>query len=468
MRPMLDGLSEIRQHFFRDPTPVWHVCATPYTLLGMDEWVRGFRWISYADCFDGAHPRVFTPEQRTDETFPYDLLEEMNNDLLRHEQVRAHVSKFGPGQITALMFDEETCALAAGLGLDMIMPAPELRRRVDDKLETTRIGDRAGVASVPNVLGRVANWDDLQKLSASLGPDVVVQTAFGDSGTTTFFISSEVEYQRFAAQIAAEVEVKVMRRIKPAQAAIEGCVTREGTIVGPLMTEIIGFPELTPYRGGWAGNEVAPEAFTDTQREAASKGTARFGDALRDMGYRGYFEIDWLIDGNTGEMYLGEVNPRLSGASPLTNLAAFAHADAPLFLFHLLEYSDVDFRLDVDRLNRRWAHPSNHDDWSQLIVKYTDADNLRLTHAPPSGVWRLGDNGVASFRFAQTHRRTVEGDRDAFFLRIPKIGDRIRHADDLGILVFRGRAMTRERDLTDTARAWIKGIRAHFAGEPTG
>lgn len=54
----INGISEVRSHFFRDPTPCYNVCASPYTLLGMDEFVRGFRFISYADCFDDAHPRT--------------------------------------------------------------------------------------------------------------------------------------------------------------------------------------------------------------------------------------------------------------------------------------------------------------------------------------------------------------------------------------------------------------------------
>jgi hypothetical protein len=122
MKRTLRGLSEIRGHFQRDPTPMWYVCATPYTLMGMDEWVRGFRYVTWADCFDGAHPRVFVPEQRVDSTFPYDTLEEMNNDLLRHEQVRAHVKSYGPGRVVMMMFDDETRELAAGLGLELIMP----------------------------------------------------------------------------------------------------------------------------------------------------------------------------------------------------------------------------------------------------------------------------------------------------------------------------------------------------------
>ena len=31
-----------------------------------------------------------------------------------------------------------------------------------------------------------------------------------------------------------------------------------GTIVGPLLTEIIGHKKLTPYKGGWCGNEIFP------------------------------------------------------------------------------------------------------------------------------------------------------------------------------------------------------------------
>ena len=48
-----------------------------------------------------------------------------------------------------------------------------------------------------------------------------------------------------------------------------------------------------------------------------------------------------------------------------------AHADAPLFLCHLLEFSDVPFNLDVAELNDRWADPDMIDSWSQMVIKHT-------------------------------------------------------------------------------------------------
>ena len=45
----------------------------------------------------------------------------------------------------------------------------------------------------------------------------------------------------------------------------------------------------------------------------------------------------------------------------------------PLFLFHLLEYLDVDYEIDVAEINERWARLAAGDDvWSQLIIKETE------------------------------------------------------------------------------------------------
>jgi hypothetical protein len=36
--------------------------------------------------------------------------------------------------------------------------------------------------------------------------------------------------------------------------AIGGVATHTGTILGPLMSELIGHPQLTNFRGGYCGN----------------------------------------------------------------------------------------------------------------------------------------------------------------------------------------------------------------------
>jgi len=463
----LIGLSDIRRHFYRNEVPYWFVSATPFNLLGIDEWVRKFNFVNLIDCFDGHHPHVLAPPRDKDRVF--ESIEEITNHLLRHKDFVDEVESGGPGgKAVFLFFDEETEQICKELGLKVCFPPAKLREEMDSKIVTTRLGNEAGVPSVPNTLGKVDGYKSLLELAqrAGIGSDLVVQTAFGDSGHTTFFIDSEEDYRKYAEEIEAEDEVKIMKRIRCKGAALEACVTRHGTIVGPLMTELVGFKELTPYRGGWCGNEVNVEAFPQKVRDQARDYTFQFGEALKKRGYRGYFEVDYLLDLDRDELYLGEVNPRVTGASSMTNLAAFAHADAPLFLFHLLEYGDVDFEIDVDTLNQRWSDPDNIDDWGQLVIKYTSEEIQHVKKAPASGIYELQEDGSLQYMRMQTHRRTVQRDNRAFFLRIVGEGDYFYEGADLGILVSRGRLMNDNFELNERGRAWTKGIRSLYHGEP--
>ncbi len=464
----LRGVSEIRSWFRTTPTPVWFVSATAFNLLGMDRWVRRFGFLNYYDSFDGLHPNVFVPRHVAETEF--DSIEGICNYLLAHKEVVDHVQDRGPGKAVFLMFDEETEELAADAGLEVAFPSAALRRRLDSKLETTRLGNEAGVPSVPNVLGRASSWEELLGLAATvgLGHDLVVQTPYGDSGQTTFFLAAPPDWEATAEKLVDE-DLKVMKRIDCREAAIEGVITRHGTLVGPLMTELTGFPELTPYGGGWCGNDVFATALSADHRRQARLYTQLMGERLRREGYRGYFELDFLADTGSGAMYLGELNPRVTGASSMTNVTAVAYGDMPLFLFHLLEFMDVDFEIDVDALNRRWAQPQAIDEWSQFILKDT-ADVVELINAAPtSGIWRLDPTGHGGIRFVrrETDWHDVATEDEAFYLRIAAEGQYRYPGADLGILVTRGRLQTDDHQLTERAHAWIHGIKKNFWTAPS-
>ncbi len=457
----LRNVADIRRFFLTNETPIYFVGATNFNLLGLDEWVKGLRYINYIDCFDAQHPNVFVPGKMPHEVFQ--SIEEITNYLLEHKEVADYVNKRGPGgKALALMFDEQTEALARELNLEMCFPPAALRQRLDSKVVTTQIASEAGVESVPHVLTKVESYEALREAAADLGQHLVVQLPFGDSGHTTFFISHEEDWNKYAEEIVKEPIVKVMKRIRCRETAIEACVTRYGTIVAPLMTELVGFSELTPYKGGWCGNEIFPNAFTRTIRRKAQKMAFVIGERLKQEGYRGYFELDLLIDQDTGQIYLGELNPRFTGASSLPNHAVFALADAPLFLFHLLEWFDAEYKISVQQINQRWAKPENIDSWSQMVIKHT-ADTLDIvTKAPPTGIWHMDDEGNIHFSRYNTYRRAVESEAEAFFLRISNVGDYQYEGADLGILITRGRLMTPDFQLTERARAWIRGIRSYF------
>jgi len=319
---------------------------------------------------------------------------------------------------------------------------------------------------VPNVLGHADSYGKLSELAsnAGLGSDLVVQTPYGDSGKTTFFITSESDWARDSENIIGE-ELKIMKRINNHAAAVEAVNTSHGTVVGPFMTDLTGYPELTPYRGGWCGNDLFPEALSEAHRATAISHVRRLGDRLRQEGYRGFFEIDVLVDLDTDEVYLGEINPRISGASSMTNVTAGAYADVPLFLFHLLEFMDVDYTVNVEEINDRWRDLAAVDVWSQLIMKEPGDSVERILAAPRTGTWHLDDDGNLTFARVSNDWHDITGEDEAFFLRVLGPGDYRFKGADLGILVTKGRMQTAD-GLTKACRRYIDGIRAHYQSEP--
>jgi biotin carboxylase len=464
-RRALKGISEIRTFFRTNQQPIYFVGPTAFNLLGIDRWVRHFQYIAYYDSWDGQHPRVFAPKNQP--YVEFESSEQINNYLLRDPEVQAYLKRRGGTPMIAMVFfDEETEEICAELGYTLILPPDSLRRRLDSKIVTTQLGNEAGAPSVPNVLGTANSYAELSELAAScdLGTDLVVQTPYGDSGKTTFFIKSEADWDANSADIVDE-QLKVMKRINNKAVAVEACITRHGTIVGPFMTDLTGYPELTPYKGGWCGNDLFPEALSEAHRATAISHVRKLGDRLAKEGYKGFLEIDVLVDLDTDAVYLGELNPRISGASSMTNVTAGAYADVPLFLFHLLEFMDVDYTIDVEEINERWRELAAVDVWAQLIMKEPTDSVERILAAPRTGTWHLSDDGTLTFAQVSNDWHEVTHEDEAFFLRVYAPGDFRFKGADLGILVTKGRMQTAE-GLTERCRRYIDGIRAHYHSEP--
>jgi biotin carboxylase len=461
----LNGIPEVRSYFRTNTEPIYFFGPTCFNLLGIDRWVRNFHYVVYYDSWDGVHPRVFTPGRKP--CVEFDSNEEIVNYLLRDPEVQAFLSsRGGRPRVAMVFFDEETERICQELGYDLILPSDALRRRLDSKIVTTQLGNEAGAPSVPNVLVEIDSWNTLVRVAtdAALGTDLVVQTPYGDSGKTTFFIKTEGDWAASADDIVGQ-QAKVMKRINNKAAAVEAALTRHGTVVGPFMTDLTGYPELTPYKGGWCGNDLFPEALSDDHRAKAVDLVRRLGGRLGREGYKGFFEVDVLIDVDTDEVYLGELNPRISGASSMTNVTAGAYADIPLFLFHLLEYSDVDYQLDVEEINERWLELAAVDVWAQLIMKEPKDSVERIVEAPRTGTYHLDEDGTLRFVRQSYDWHDVTHEDEAFFLRVYGPGDYRFKGADLGILVTKGR-MQDAGGLTPRARRYIAAIRSMYVSEP--
>jgi len=464
----LRTVSDIHRFFRENETPIFFINGSDYNLMGAQTWIGQFSFITAIDYYEGHLPQLFCLKPHVPGGFSAMSLEDINTYLLNSDDVRKYImSKARPGEKSKaifLMFNENNEDLAKALHLDICHPPNELKQIFDDKINTVRLAEQVGVSSVPNVLSTVNSYAHLREVAGHLGEHLVVQKAFGDSGRTTFFISNESDFAACADLLTTDgEELKIMKRIKCHATAIEGCATANGTIVGPLMSEVIGFPELTPLLGAWCGNELSADIFDVHTRHKARQYVERIGDMMYKMGFKGYFELDLLIDVSDGALYLGEINPRLSGATPLTNQSDFAKANVPLYLFHFMEWMGIPFELDVAELNKHWAEHMEPESWSQLLIKHIGNDGAVVQSTPRSGIWKMQEKGVVHYDRPAILRDEISGPDECLLLCVPKVGDVRKSGQELARLMLPGRVMDESFELTSRAKSWIEAIRQTFS-----
>ncbi len=465
---MLTTVTQIKKFWRTNTLPLYFVSPSAFNLLGLNTWVKNAFFICYINSFDGRHRHVRIPTHQDHPVFEH--LEDINHYLLSHKttsdwliQDRLHLDKKAPkSKVFFLFFDRNIEALCKALRLDICLPSFKQVKHFDSKIYTTQLGNAAGVHSVPNALAKIDSYDTLCQIAKKhkLGKKWVLQTPYGDSGKTTFFISNKKDYDIYADQIESEPLIKVMKRIRCVSAAIEGCTTSCGTFVGPLMRELIGIPSLTPYQGGWCGNDISPDGFSSDIHTQAKELTVKLGHALYQEGYRGYFEVDYLLDCDTDTMYLGELNPRFSGISALTNFAL--RSLLPLFLFHLLEFFCVPFSINPEIYNQKVLSRLSVMTSGQLIFKYTPYDLKMVMKAPVSGVYILSDEGELILKKQGVNRLLASEPHEIFLFRILAEHDYLYHGADMAIVFFNIPLLDDTQTLTPTAQRWIQAVQNTF------
>ena len=100
----LNGVPDIRRFFHKNETPIYFISATNFNMRGADEWIKGFKYICYIECFDGLHPNVFSPKQE----IPHDEfkdIEDINSYLLQHPEALADIVYSMQGQVGVMILN---------------------------------------------------------------------------------------------------------------------------------------------------------------------------------------------------------------------------------------------------------------------------------------------------------------------------------------------------------------------------
>lgn len=461
-RSQLNTLDDIRAYFTDPAAPPTYTFLARAAFLGMASTMSNLHLVTPQPFTDVSGAHCFTPSDTSDFVFPqhaHDAVSvgvAMTKYVLSHPEFADYVRRHGPGLAVFFVADDECTVLARQLGLTPTWPDSAVQHLVDSKIESVQLCDRLGIPAIPHIIDSFDGFHELRLAArlAGFGDQLVAQLPYGDGGDTTFFVSNAEDWHQSSLQGRV---IKVMPRLAVQEWAVQGVVTRHGTIVDEPTANHVGIAELTTLQGGFCGSTVTTNHPDSASRRLLRRWTRQIGDAIGELGYRGTFGVDFLERRDTGELFAGEINPRLTGATPLANVVGQCSIGLPLTLFHLLEYSDVPYELDVEQVNDDLVVTG---DWSLTVVRQTDPTPGRFGGELRQGVWQRSEQGTPTL-VATGGNLSDLADRQVYCLPTRTAGYPSVIDDYLATLIMPGVAITDGR-LSDDSRYWVDFVRAQY------
>ncbi len=233
---------------------------------------------------------------------------------------------------------------------------------------------------------------------------VVVQDEQLSGGKGTFFISTYEQYCQMLADLerfSAHSQVVVSSVVAGArERSIQACVTNEKVYTGPLQRQIVGHPLLANIQiadgDKFCGAEVDLGDQGSEVHQQATEVAETIGEELQKGGYRGIFGVDFLLS-DDGTLYVLEVNPRVTGVTPLLTALYQGEQGIPFYLLHILELGGYPYTVQD-------ASYSFDKQGSWLVLHSLASETVEVVETPVSGTYciknstlqRVSDNQALS------------------------------------------------------------------------
>jgi hypothetical protein len=197
--------------------------------------------------------------------------------------------------------------------------------------------------------------------------------------------------------------IKVSPFIKGEALSMLGCVTKKGTLTGPLQLQLVDVPESLygyPPGGTFFGHDWGFKAWDESVEKKAQDIVEKLGTWLATRGYKGIFGIDFMLEEGTNELYPLECNPRFTGTIPVFSFLNLLSGAPPIDFFTLVDFMNIKIDFDFDAVNTAWK-------------KKIDAAHIAIT---PKGLETMNLNMPAGIYTYTASSRSLQYLRPGAFL----------------------------------------------------
>lgn len=224
----------------------------------------------------------------------------------------------------------------------------QLNRNLEDKIKFTQFCTNHNLPIVPSKIITLSEKEFI-KTQKEFGDKLVLQTHFGWAGNSTHFAT---KWNDIKDKIAFGTITKISPFIEGYSLLNNCCLTNSGLIQSPPALQYTGLPEFTQNPFTTVGRQW-PCLASESIQEKIKTISEKFGSLISGLNYKGFFGLDFLIDQNNN-VYLLECNPRLTASFAFYTNIEIHNNVVPLFFFHLLEFLNLKYPLDIKKEQARF------------------------------------------------------------------------------------------------------------------
>jgi predicted ATP-grasp superfamily ATP-dependent carboligase len=410
---IINNLKTLKQFFQQIKTPIFGVGVYAFDRLGLEEIVSQYRILALRYSLDTKLIEKDIQILSLEKGMGTKHIREPRNAttiIARSQKVKKYLNKFKNPALIVYKASNKMEQACQENGWRLIANPTHFGKKLfEDKIKFRRILQELGLPIPP---GKVTSVNKLHygHLINKYGLPFVIQHPTKGGGKGTFFINNQEDFDKALKKLGQRQDEEDMARLKPptkvivaqfiqgSSPSITVCVTKHGILSTNPQYQILDIPQLyNPEKGSglFCGHDWTSSRFSSSICQQAYQFVEKVGQYFKNLGYRGIFGIDFILDENNEQLYAAECNPRLVGAYPTLNMAQLLNNEPLILAFHVLEFLNIDYQINLEEINRLMRQEKIG---SQMIMHNLTGRWARNYHQLKAGVYKLKNNKLKYLR----------------------------------------------------------------------
>lgn len=223
------------------------------------------------------------------------------------------------------------------------------------------------------------------ELAREFGARFVMQMERGADGSGTAIVGASGQFSEAARRFAG-APVWVGPYAGPLSLNVNAVATSAGVAVAYPSVQLVGHAVLRSSRAGHCGNDfTATAGLPRSIPESIRRQTVVIGQWMAGLGYRGLFGLDFVVDEQTAEAFIVDLNPRMQGSTSLEAQASQRAGRIPLVAAEAARQAGVLDEAELRGMADSFFEPI---EGAQCFLKAPPGGRWGVAREMPPGVYR--------------------------------------------------------------------------------